>query len=445
MAQALSEALADRPDEFLFHTDLQTAESRSDFARAVEAALARLLQDSSTEELGLAGTKATTKSSDHQGDLPFTAPDDSPFRAIQKEMAPLLGAGLSDVVNDLFGQCFESPRPRQWNWGYMLPLWIAGLGVRYLVLFPFRLLVLTVSTILFLLHAGFVRMRNNGDVNRGRTAMIWYTRALLFALGAVVMYHGRRPRYRANQVYVANHTTMADFILLLGLHPFSVVGQRHTGLAGFFQDYVFPSLQCLWFDRKKASDRDHVRRSIQAHVSKPDVPPLCIFPEGTCVNNRYCVQFKKGAFDLDGVDVYPVAIRYDESWAVAFWNSRQETFASYVLRLMTSWCFVADVYFMDPERRHPSETAIQFAERVRLRIAERAGLTPVPFDGYLKHVRPGQRYIKGRQKECARSLSRRFNLPGAQASRANSDDGRAEPGTGADGSNGLRRRVPSSS
>ena len=29
-----------------------------------------------------------------------------------------------------------------------------------------------------------------------------------------------------------------------------------------------------------------------------DSTPLLIFPEGTCVNNEYCVMFKRGAFDL---------------------------------------------------------------------------------------------------------------------------------------------------
>jgi len=36
---------------------------------------------------------------------------------------------------------------------------------------------------------------------------------------------------------------------------------------------------------------------------------LLIFPEGTCVNNEYCVQFKKGTFDV-GATIVPVAIKY---------------------------------------------------------------------------------------------------------------------------------------
>ena len=44
--------------------------------------------------------------------------------------------------------------------------------------------------------------------------------------------------------------------------------------------------------------------------SKADVPIL-VFPEGTCVNNEYVVQFKKGVFEL-GVPINPVAIKYNK-------------------------------------------------------------------------------------------------------------------------------------
>lgn len=44
----------------------------------------------------------------------------------------------------------------------------------------------------------------------------------------------------------------------------------------------------------------------QAHVENGDNEPIMVFPEGTCVNNEYCIMFKKGCFDL-GADVYPVS------------------------------------------------------------------------------------------------------------------------------------------
>jgi glycerol-3-phosphate O-acyltransferase 3/4 len=47
--------------------------------------------------------------------------------------------------------------------------------------------------------------------------------------------------------------------------------------------------------------------------------------QGTCVNNNYCVQFKKGVFEL-GAEVCPIAIRYNPIFVNAFWNSRRVSF-----------------------------------------------------------------------------------------------------------------------
>ena len=40
-------------------------------------------------------------------------------------------------------------------------------------------------------------------------------------------------------------------------------------------------------------------KRMKEHVASPSTTPLLIFPEGTCVNNEYCVMFKRGAFDLN--------------------------------------------------------------------------------------------------------------------------------------------------
>lgn len=61
---------------------------------------------------------------------------------------------------------------------------------------------------------------------------------------------------------------------------------------------------------------------LEKHVLDPESNPLLIFPEGTCVNNEYCVMFKKGAFDL-GATVCPIAIKYNKIFVDAFWNSKR--------------------------------------------------------------------------------------------------------------------------
>ena len=42
----------------------------------------------------------------------------------------------------------------------------------------------------------------------------------------------------------------------------------------------------------QVKDRALVAQRMKAHVAGEDQTPLLIFPEGTCVNNEYCVMFK---------------------------------------------------------------------------------------------------------------------------------------------------------
>jgi hypothetical protein len=48
----------------------------------------------------------------------------------------------------------------------------------------------------------------------------------------VVKFHGVRPPRRPNQIYVANHTTMADVIVMMMQQAYSIVGQAHPGWLG---------------------------------------------------------------------------------------------------------------------------------------------------------------------------------------------------------------------
>ena len=114
------------------------------------------------------------------------------------------------------------------------------------------------------------------------------------------------------------------------------------------QSTVLESIGCVQFNRTESKDRLVVREKLRQHVSHPDRPPLLIFPEGsearaaslsptgpslaprfplsaflffhehpprfharapqgTCVNNEYCVMFKRGAFEL-GATVCPIAV-----------------------------------------------------------------------------------------------------------------------------------------
>ena len=60
-------------------------------------------------------------------------------------------------------------------------------------------------------------------------------------------------------------------------------------------------------------------------------------------------QFKRGAFDMEGVTVCPVAIKYNKIFVDAFWNSKKQSFAAHLIRIMTSWALVCDIYFLEPQ------------------------------------------------------------------------------------------------
>lgn len=119
----------------------------------------------------------------------------------------------------------------------------------------------------------------------------------------------------------------------------------------------------------QAKDRSTVFRLMKEHVHAPDRTPLLVFPEGTCVNNEYCVMFKRGAFELDAT-VHPIAVKYNKIFVDAFWNSKRMSFTQHLVKLMTSWAVVCDVYFLEPQKKRAEESVDQFAARVQEMIAK---------------------------------------------------------------------------
>jgi glycerol-3-phosphate O-acyltransferase 3/4 len=57
------------------------------------------------------------------------------------------------------------------------------------------------------------------------------------------------------QVFVANHTSMIDFVILEQMTAFAVIMQKYTGWVGFLQTAVLESLGCIWFNRLESKDR----------------------------------------------------------------------------------------------------------------------------------------------------------------------------------------------
>lgn len=328
------------------------------------------------------------------------------------DISPTLTEAAGAIVDDSFTRCFKSNPPEPWNWNvYLFPLWCLGVAVRYGILFPTRVAILTAGWIVF--FAGFlpVHFLIKGQwkwkriIERKLVEMM--CSVFVTSWTGVVKYHGPRPSMRPHQVFVANHTSMIDFIILEQMSAFAVIMQKHPGWVGFIQKTILESVGCIWFNRTEVKDREVVARKLRAHIQGADNNPLLIFPEGTCVNNDYTVMFKKGAFEL-GCAVCPVAIKYNKIFVDAFWNSKKQSFTMHLVRLMTSWAVVCDVWYLEPQYLKPGETSIEFAERVRDMISVRAGLKKVPWDGYLKYFRPSPKLTERKQQIFAESVLRRL-------------------------------------
>jgi glycerol-3-phosphate O-acyltransferase 3/4 len=234
----------------------------------------------------------------------------------------------------------------------------------------------------------------------------------------VIRFHGVRPVAKPGKppgIFVANHSSMIDFIVLQQSHNYAVVGQKHTGWIAFFQDRILGVLDCIWFDRSDTDNKALVANRLEEHAHDPARVPILVFPEGTCVNNKYVIMFRKTVFDLD-VPINPIAIRYNDVFIPGYWNSRRVSFAGHLMALMTSWAVVCDVWYMDPMTRREGESAIDFAKRVQNAIARRGGLKAVDWDGYMKYWSPSARFIRGRRRMCAEYLLSECRLRGGQPS-----------------------------
>jgi glycerol-3-phosphate O-acyltransferase 3/4 len=222
----------------------------------------------------------------------------------------------------------------------------------------------------------------------------------------VIKFHGVRPIAKPSQpagIFVANHSSMIDFIVLQQSHNYAVVGQKHKGWIAFFQDHVLASLDCIWFDRSDSDNKSLVAQRLAEHAYDASRVPVLVFPEGTCVNNNHVIMFRKTVFDLD-VPINPIAIKYNDIFVPGYWNSRRVGFAEHLMSLMTSWAVICDVWYMDPMTRAEGESAIDFAKRVQYAIARRAGIKAVDWDGYMKYWSPSDRFIRGRKQLCAEYL-----------------------------------------
>ncbi|MEX2349667.1 MAG: lysophospholipid acyltransferase family protein [Flavobacteriaceae bacterium] len=131
-----------------------------------------------------------------------------------------------------------------------------------------------------------------------KLARIWAT-IILYGMGFYPkIVREQSPKKGVSYMFVANHTSMTDIMLMLYAvkNPFVFVGKKELAkipLFGFFYKRT-----CILVDRKSAISRKQVFDSAQERLNEG--LSICIFPEGGVPEDESIVldEFKDGAFRL---------------------------------------------------------------------------------------------------------------------------------------------------
>jgi glycerol-3-phosphate O-acyltransferase 3/4 len=211
---------------------------------------------------------------------------------------------MQTVINDDFSKCFQSHPRDAWNFNfYLWPLWALGVLFRYSILFPIRLVGLLVGVILMIIVLLTLPLilRDKATLARyQRLILRWLCGVFVMSWTGVIKYHGIIPARRPNQalifislrsvlfvvflnipvfqIYVSNHTSMIDLLVLQQANTFAVVGQKHKGWIAWMQDHVLGCLGCIWFDRAQVANRDATAKAIRDHIHNENSNRLLIFP-----------------------------------------------------------------------------------------------------------------------------------------------------------------------
>ncbi|KAG9337923.1 hypothetical protein JZ751_027416 [Albula glossodonta] len=319
--------------------------------------------------------------------------------------------GIESIVEDEVTQRFTSEELASWNlltrtnnnFHYislrLTILWGLGVVIRYCFLAPLRITLASIGLSWLVIGTSVVGLLPNSRAKNWLSELVHLMcyRICARGLSATIHYHNKENRPKNGGICVANHTSPIDIVILANDGCYAMVGQVHGGLMGVIQRSMVKSCPHIWFERSEMKDRHLVTQRLKDHVADKTKLPILIFPEGTCINNTSVMMFKKGSFEIGGT-IYPVAIKYDPQFGDAFWNSAKYNMVSYLLRMMTSWAIVCNVWYLPPMSQEEGEDAVQFANRVKSAIAHQGGLVDLSWDGGLKRAKVKETYKEQQQK-----------------------------------------------
>ena len=168
-------------------------------------------------------------------------------------------------------------------------------------------ILVTIPIILFFPILVISILREKWDPFFFALARLWAT-IILFGMGFIPKIK-RETHYKKGQSYmfVANHTSMADIMLMLYVtrNPFVFVGKKELAKIPIFG--FFYKRTCILVDRNNPKSRLEVFKRAQNKLNQG--LSVCIFPEGGVPEDLSLVldTFKDGAFRLAIEHQIPIA------------------------------------------------------------------------------------------------------------------------------------------
>lgn len=300
-------------------------------------------------------------------------------RTFLHDAVDIISMSTHSLESDDFNRCFQPISRHEMDSSGIF--YVFSFFIRYCILLPFRLAFLGAALLIYILLISKALIKK--CENEMTFAYIFIIKAVNFIIGARVKHYGEKRNLDGPHLFVSNHTSFVDFILLSNYgRPHACVSENHGGLFYMFFSLILGRNGSIAFKRCERLDRSLVKERMKSHVALNKLPML-VFPEGTCVNNKFSVMFQKGVFELD-VDICPVSIRYRRTLMDPYWNRRRHGFAVHLLYLMTRWYIEADIFWLPPVRRNENETPAEFGTRTKNLISQRAEIKNTLWNGYLK-------------------------------------------------------------
>jgi 1-acyl-sn-glycerol-3-phosphate acyltransferase len=134
--------------------------------------------------------------------------------------------------------------------------------------------------------------------------------AVLDILGVVLEIDGQLPHLETGLLFVANHISWLDIVLILVWHPVRFVAKKEVSAWPLF-GWFAKQINTLFIDRQLKGDSKNISAKMTAALKNGD--HICIFPEGTSTNGVSVLEFKPNLFQsaIDAnVACQPFSIQY---------------------------------------------------------------------------------------------------------------------------------------